>query len=160
MHRTIRIAVLIATLMACACAGTQQNGKTPAPASTSPHTAAAPAHHDDRLYRALGGQAGIARVVDASLAEIHGDLRINFLFEKTDLADLRRLIIEQLCAATLPQVRAVVDKRARVSAMAVLERVAGRQKGTGFGASASCVLSDGYRWPPSADGSPVQQTAR
>jgi len=100
MHRTIRIAVLIATLMACACAGTKQSGKTPAPASTSPHTAAAPAHRDDRLYRALGGQAGIARVVDASLAEIHGDLRINFLFEKTDLADLRRLIIEQLCAAT------------------------------------------------------------
>ena len=100
MHRTIRIAVLIATLMACACAGTQQNGKTPAAPSTSQHTAAAPAHHDDRLYRALGGQAGIARVVDASLAEIHGDLRINFLFEKTDLADLRRLIIEQLCAAT------------------------------------------------------------
>ena len=100
MHRTIRIAVLIATLMACACAGTKQNGKTAAPASTSQHAAAAPAQHDDRLYRALGGQAGIARVVDASLAEIHGDLRINLLFEKTDLADLRRLIIEQLCAAT------------------------------------------------------------
>jgi len=31
---------------------------------------------------------------------VHNDLRINILFEKTDLADLRRLLIEQICAAT------------------------------------------------------------
>jgi hemoglobin len=44
--------------------------------------------------------AGITKVVDAALAEIHGDLRINIFFEKTDMADLRRLLIEQICAAT------------------------------------------------------------
>jgi hemoglobin len=99
MNTGIRIAVAIAVLLAAGCAGTSKSSKTTPPA----HAAAAAhahAHADDRLYRALGGEAGIARVVDASLAEIHNDLRINFLFEKTDLADLRRLLIEQLCAAT------------------------------------------------------------
>ena len=98
MNTGIRIAVALAALLAAACAGTSQSSKTTPPAHAPAHAAAAPA--DDRLYRALGGEAGIARVVDASLAEIHGDLRINLLFEKTDLADLRRLLIEQLCAAT------------------------------------------------------------
>jgi len=97
MNTGIRIAVTMAALLAAACAGTSRSSKTTPPAHAA---AAAPAHADDRLYRALGGEAGIARVVDASLTEIHGDLRINFLFEKTDLADLRRLLIEQLCAAT------------------------------------------------------------
>jgi hemoglobin len=62
-------------------------------------TAAAGAK-SDALYRALGGTDGITKVVDAALAEIHGDLRINTFFEKTDMADLRRLLIEQICAAT------------------------------------------------------------
>ena len=96
MNTEIRIAVAIAVLFAAACAGTSQSSKTTPPA----HAPAAAAPADDRLYRALGGEAGIARVVDASLTEIHNDLRINLLFEKTDLADLRRLLIEQLCAAT------------------------------------------------------------
>jgi hemoglobin len=100
MNTGIRIAMTIAALLAAACAGTSQSSKTTTPAQAAAHATAAPAHADDRLYRALGGEAGIARVVDASLAEIHGDLRINLLFEKTDLADLRRLLIEQLCAAT------------------------------------------------------------
>ena len=38
--------------------------------------APAAARSGDALYRALGGEAGITRVVDAALAEIHGDLRI------------------------------------------------------------------------------------
>ncbi len=52
------------------------------------------------LYRALGSEAGVARLVDAALARIHADLRINLFFEHTDLADLRRLLIEQICAAS------------------------------------------------------------
>ncbi|MCB1572324.1 MAG: group 1 truncated hemoglobin, partial [Xanthomonadales bacterium] len=43
---------------------------------------------------------GIERLVDASLARVHADLRINLFFENTDLADLRRLLIEQICAAS------------------------------------------------------------
>lgn len=55
---------------------------------------------NDTLYQRLGGAASVEAVVDASLKHIHGDLRINLLFENTDLPDLRRLLIEQICAAT------------------------------------------------------------
>jgi hemoglobin len=54
----------------------------------------------DALYRELGGREGITRVVDAFLPRVNGDARINGLFLKVDHDDLRRLVIEQLCAAT------------------------------------------------------------
>lgn len=55
---------------------------------------------NDTLYQRLGGAAGIEAVVDASLKRVHGDLRINIFFENTDVPDLRRLLIEQICAAS------------------------------------------------------------
>lgn len=55
---------------------------------------------NDTLYQRLGGMAGIEAVVDASLKHVHGDLRINLFFENTDIGDLRRLLIEQICAAS------------------------------------------------------------
>jgi len=54
----------------------------------------------DALYRELGGNAGITRVVDVFLAKVENDLRINLFFEQTDHNDLRRLVIEQFCAAS------------------------------------------------------------
>ena len=54
----------------------------------------------DALYRDLGGTDGITRVVDVFLQRINGDARINTLFANVDHDDLRRLVIEQLCAAT------------------------------------------------------------
>jgi hemoglobin len=92
MNRLIRFLLMLCVAIAAGCAGT-------APPKSAPPAAASVAPHGDSLYRALGGQEGIGRVVDASLVEIHGDKRINFFFEKTDLADLRRLLVEQLCAA-------------------------------------------------------------
>ncbi|MGH8173242.1 MAG: group I truncated hemoglobin [Rhodanobacteraceae bacterium] len=101
MNRGIRSAIAVAALIAAGCAGTAQKDASKPPAHATPAAhASASAPANDRLYRALGGEAGIASVVDAALVEIHNDLRINLLFEKTDLADLRRLVIEQLCAAT------------------------------------------------------------
>ena len=94
MKRLIRFSLALCTVIAAGCAGT-----TP-PKASPPATAASAAPHGDPLYRALGGQEGIGKVVDASLVEIHNDKRIAFFFEKTDLADLRRLLVEQLCAAT------------------------------------------------------------
>jgi hemoglobin len=97
MSESITRASLMSLLLAAAgCAGTVQQKNAAAPANA----AAAPAKAGDKLYRALGGEAGITRVVDAALAEVHNDLRINILFEKTDIPDLRRLLIEQICAAT------------------------------------------------------------
>jgi hemoglobin len=65
--------------------------------ASAPQKAARP---NDALYQALGAQAGVERLVDAALKHVHGDLRINVFFETTDLADLRRLLIEQICAAS------------------------------------------------------------
>lgn len=65
--------------------------------------AAAPqktAVNDATLYQRLGGATGVEAVVEASLKRIHDDLRINIFFENSDLADVRRLLIEQICAAT------------------------------------------------------------
>ena len=59
-----------------------------------------PAASKDSLYQRLGGMPGIEAVVDASIRHIHGDLRINIFFENTDIPDLRRLLIEQICAAS------------------------------------------------------------
>ena len=95
MRTSIRLAISVSLMLAVGCAGT-----APPKHATVPAKSAAPEAKSDALYRALGGQDGIAKVVDASLAEIHGDLRINILFEKTDMADLRRLLIEQICEAT------------------------------------------------------------
>ena len=84
--------LLFLVLAACAA---------PAPRPAPDRAAApAPAAASDALYRALGSEAGVARLVDAALARIHADLRINLFFEHTDLADLRRLLIEQICAAS------------------------------------------------------------
>lgn len=54
----------------------------------------------DALYVELGGTPGITQVVDLFLTRLNADARINTLFAHVDHADLRRLVIEQLCAAT------------------------------------------------------------
>lgn len=85
-----RIILSAAILALAACSTTAERAQKPADT-----TAASAA-----LYRELGGGDGIARLVDAALTRIHGDLHINLFFEKTDLPDLRRLLIEQICAAS------------------------------------------------------------
>jgi hemoglobin len=94
MHTSMRLAIGFCALLAAGCAG------APPAKHAAPAEKTAAGAKSDALYRALGGQAGITKVVDATLAEIHGDLRINLFFEKTDMADLRRLVIEQICAAS------------------------------------------------------------
>ena len=85
MKLTILTFALLALL---GCAGSTE--KPVAPANAAPAT----------LYGELGGTAGITKVVDLFLARLNGDARINTLFAKTDHNDLRRLVIEQLCAGT------------------------------------------------------------
>jgi hemoglobin len=93
MQRSARHALSLAlAVLAAACSAPVKK-----PAAAPP---AAPAKQDDALYRALGGQAGIEKVVDASLAEVHNDPHVNLFFANTDMPDLRRLLIEQFCAAT------------------------------------------------------------
>ena len=53
---------------------------------------------DDSLYRDLGGQAGITRIVEGMLLNIAGDPRIVRHFKKIDIVRLRDKLVEQLCA--------------------------------------------------------------
>ncbi len=54
----------------------------------------------DALYHELGEMEGITRVVDLFFQRINNDARISTLFLKVDHNDLRRLVIEQFCAAS------------------------------------------------------------
>ena len=94
MRTSMRLAIGLCVAMAAGCTA------APPPRHAAPAHEPAAGAKSDALYRALGGTDGITKVIDAALAEIHGDLRINLFFEKTDMADLRRLLIEQICAAT------------------------------------------------------------
>lgn len=78
--------IVAASLALVACAGSPP--KSAAPAAATP------------LYEALGKTDGIAKLTDALLNHVHGDQRIIKLFANTDLKDLRRLIIEQICAGS------------------------------------------------------------
>ena len=59
-----------------------------------------PGRADNQLYTELGGLPAIGKVVDATLAVISEDLRINLLFAETDMPYLRARLVEQICEAT------------------------------------------------------------
>jgi hemoglobin len=86
MKHAVIVLVLLGLL---GCAGSLEKSAPPAQAVAK-----------DALYRELGGTDGITRVVDVFLRRINADARINVLFHNVDHDDLRRLVIEQLCAAT------------------------------------------------------------
>ncbi|MEQ9640109.1 MAG: group 1 truncated hemoglobin [Alphaproteobacteria bacterium] len=52
------------------------------------------------LYDRLGGKPAITAVVDQFVANIAADSRINQRFAKTDIPELKRLLVEQICEAT------------------------------------------------------------
>ncbi|RYD16353.1 MAG: group 1 truncated hemoglobin [Lysobacteraceae bacterium] len=85
--------MLLPLLLASACANAPRTR-----AHAPPPDAAAAA--TTLLYDDLGGTAGIERVVDATLAIVHADPHINLFFENSDIPDLRRLLVEQICAAS------------------------------------------------------------
>jgi hemoglobin len=52
------------------------------------------------LYERLGGQPAVVAVVDDFVGNVAADQRINGFFAKTDIARLKRLLVEQICAGT------------------------------------------------------------
>ncbi|MBK7044759.1 MAG: group 1 truncated hemoglobin [Rhodanobacteraceae bacterium] len=52
---------------------------------------------ETRLYDALGGEAGVARLVDAIATETRDDVKIGFLFEDTDQDYFRARLREHIC---------------------------------------------------------------
>jgi hemoglobin len=76
-------ATLFATLVLGAC---QNMGMTPM--------------QPKPLYDRLGGQGAIAAVVDDFTANVAADIRINKFFAKTDIPRFKKLLTDQICAAT------------------------------------------------------------
>jgi hemoglobin len=52
------------------------------------------------LYERLGGLDAITAVVDSFTARCAGDDRINGKFARTDVARLRKMLVDQVCEAT------------------------------------------------------------
>jgi hemoglobin len=108
-----RLAALCVAVGLAACAGqprtTASTDTGAAPVSDAAAAASAadalkvtpgPGRADNQHYVDLGGLAAIEAVVDAALAEIANDLRINLLFAETDMPYLRARLVEQICEAT------------------------------------------------------------
>jgi hemoglobin len=54
----------------------------------------------DTLYERLGGYDAIQAVVDQMIANVAADHRINKFFAHADVPHLRRMLADQICAAT------------------------------------------------------------
>jgi len=52
------------------------------------------------LYDRLGGQPAITAVVDDFVANVAADNRINKFFAKTNIPNLKRNLVDQICQAT------------------------------------------------------------
>ena len=61
-------------------------------------SAAAQAPADDALYRGLGGQAGIGKIVASVIPLIQADARIKEFFTDVDVPHLSAKLAEQFCA--------------------------------------------------------------
>ena len=77
MSRRLGAALLGLLMVACA--------STPAPP------------RDDALYRQLGGSEGISAIVEALLFRLVEDRRIAHHFAETDIIQLHRRLVEQIC---------------------------------------------------------------
>lgn len=88
--RTMLLAALAAISLTAACGGSSKKEST----TTGEETA------QKSLYDRLGGKEAISAVVDAFVANVAADDRINKFFEKTDIAHLKQMLVDQICAAT------------------------------------------------------------
>jgi hemoglobin len=52
------------------------------------------------LYERLGGLEAITSMVDSFVGRCAGDDRINRKFERTDVPRLKKMLVDQVCAAT------------------------------------------------------------
>ena len=56
--------------------------------------------HGASLFERLGGKDAITAVVDTFVAHVGADKRINGFFASTDLAQLKRHLVNQICEAS------------------------------------------------------------
>lgn len=85
-----KLPLLIATLcFAFALPAAQAQSAAPAASASVPA--------DDALFRALGGQAGIARIVDDFVPRLVADPRLSEFFKKARQEHLRQMLAQQFC---------------------------------------------------------------
>ena len=84
---------LVALCAAFASAGAQAQSAAPAASAV-----VAPA--DDTLFRALGAEPGIARIVDDFVPRLVADPRTSEFFRKTDQAHLKQMLSQQFCVVS------------------------------------------------------------
>ncbi len=68
--------------------------------SAAPTDAGAPAPADDTLFRALGSQAGIDRIVGDFVPRLVADPRTGEFFKKTNLDHLKQMLALQFCVVS------------------------------------------------------------
>lgn len=83
-----------AALTAC---GKGEGGGSADSAQTA---AAADSLANRSLYDRLGGKPAITAVVDSFVARVAADARINQKFAKSDIARVKSMLVEQICAQT------------------------------------------------------------
>jgi len=87
---------VIATVTMPACAKRDTASDTTVAKADTPAKAAAPRS----LYDRLGGQNAITAVVDSFVAIVAKDDRINKKFAKSDVARVKKMLVDQVCAQT------------------------------------------------------------
>lgn len=86
--RTMLVAALAAISLTAACGGSSKKEETTQAAT------------EKSLYDRLGGKDAITVVVDAFVANVAADARINKFFANTDIPHLKQMLVEQVCQAT------------------------------------------------------------
>ena len=87
-------------LLALACLGASLSLPAVHAQSAAPSDAGAPAPADDALFRALGGQAGIDRIVGDFVPRLVADPRTGEFFKKTNQEHLKQMLAQQFCVVS------------------------------------------------------------
>jgi len=95
----------VATVVVLVAVTTQACAKKEASTTDSAATAAAPdtaakAAAPKSLYDRLGGQPAITAVIDSFVSIVAKDDRINKKFAKSDVARVKKMLVDQVCAQT------------------------------------------------------------
>ena len=91
------VVLAVGTTIACA---KKETGSADSAVPAADTTATAPAVAPKSLYDRLGGQPAITAVIDSFVAIVAKDDRINKKFAKSDVARVKKMLVEQVCAQT------------------------------------------------------------
>lgn len=88
-------ALAVLSLVPAAC-----KAKDAAPAADTTQAATADSAAARSLFDRLGGKGAITSVVDSFVARVAADARINKKFARSDIARVKTMLVDQICAQT------------------------------------------------------------